>query len=569
MKKIIIVCCFIALAIQKNTAQSEMKSVWEAKFEHKTDNNYFDESVEKIVSSNEKMISLLDTKSGSILWTKDFKSITDGKLKKIDEIITMWDANCIFLFDRKMGKDQMAVLDLESGKMLWSTDKYEGITDGSIAYISELGMFAVANKKAFTMIKARSGEEIWETQGFRGALARYIYSENTIIALNYNPAAAGEGVFGVFGQAAASLGAFKSQISKINTKTGEVIWQTDMKGMVEKEIATGRPLASMKLVGDKILVTMQGLQCYDMKNGSLVWGVTHSEEAMKNVNNAIGGSYGGAKLARKAVYGAIAAPLVDGNDVYVIDMVSKSKQFVSKYDMNTGKLIWKSEDLKKIVIAPHLYKIGNKLIIQIGGYAQVQGITAATSGGLGSFGGSSGGYRVVFNQEFGPFGVEAMDATNGQIVWRSEKFKGGVTDAIVHKGQLIVASAKSLYSLNPESGEPKYEIDVKEDGVKIAEKLFQMGDNVILVCKKGVSSHAISDGKVNWVTPTKKGDLTKVAGNIAIYSNDNSDQVAIDLTDGTYTTYDARRGATTMIYDDGRHIVVIEKDKISKLKTKN
>ena len=84
----------------------------------------------------------------------------------------MWDAKCIFLFDRKGGKDQMAVIDLENGNMLWNTDKYEDVTESSIAYVAELGMFAVANKKAFTMIKARSGEEVWETQGFKGALAK-------------------------------------------------------------------------------------------------------------------------------------------------------------------------------------------------------------------------------------------------------------------------------------------------------------------------------------------------------------------------------------------------------------
>ncbi len=62
--------------------------------------------------------------------------------------------------------------------------------------------------------------------------------------------------------------------------------------------------------------------------------------------------------------------------------------------------------------------------------------------------------------------------------------------------------------------------------------------------------------------------MTEVAGNMAIYATEKSDQVLIDLNDGTYTTYDARRGAVTMNYADGLHILVVEKDKITKLKTK-
>jgi outer membrane protein assembly factor BamB len=571
MKKLIIVCCFIAINIQIVNSQAEMKSAWETTLSHKVNSSEFSEDAELLVTSNEKMISLVDTKTGTVKWTKDFKTITDGKLKKVDERIPMWDAKCIFLFDRKGGKDQMAVIDLENGNMLWTTDKYEDVTSNSIAYISELGMFAVANKKAFTMIKARTGEEVWETQGFKGALARYVYSENTILALNYNPAAAGEGFFGGITKMAAGFGAFKSQLYKINTKNGDIIWQTDIKGTVEKEIATGKVMSKLQIQGDKILLYMMGIQCYDKNNGSLLWGVTHSEEVMKEISSGIGSGFSGRKFVKKAVYGAVAEPLIDGNDIYVFDMQTKKNQYVSKYDLNTGKLIWKSKELKKLLIAPNLYKVGNKIIIQIGGWAQVQGIVENKSD-ISGFGGGLSSIstydKVKFYKEFGPFGVEALDATNGELVWRSERFAKGVTNAFVHNNEIIVASGKELYNLNPDNGTEKYEVSVKEDDIKFTEQIFKMGNNAILVCTKGVSSHVISDGKKNWSVRTKKGDLTEVAGNMAIYATEKSDQVVIDLNDGTYTTYDARKGAVTMNYEDGMHILVVEKDKITKLKTK-
>jgi hypothetical protein len=80
--------------------------------------------------------------------------------------------------------------------------------------------------------------------------------------------------------------------------------------------------------------------------------------------------------------------------------------------------------------------------------------------------------------------------------------------------------------------------------------------------------HAISDGKKNWSVRTKKGDLTEVTNGMAFYANDNGDKVVIDLSNGKYTIYDARKGSTAISYDDGQFMLIVEKDKVSKLKTK-
>jgi hypothetical protein len=569
MKKIIIP---LALAISFTTAnaQQDMKEVWEVKLEHKAQKNELEEESGRIISSSEKEMTLLDANSGKTIWTKEFKALSNGLIKKVDERIPMWEANVIFLFDRKGGSDQMVVIDASSGNMLWSSDKYEGVTAGSVAYIPELGSFAIASKKAFHMIKAKTGEETWETQGFKGGLATYLYNgnDNTITALNYNPAAAGESLLGGLGKMLAGFGAFKSQLTKFSAKTGDIIWQTDIKGAVEKEIATRKVLAKMKLIdNDKLMLTLKGLQVYDFNNGSLVWGVTHNEEVMKKINSGIGSGYVGQKIVKSAVYGAIAEPLFDGNDVYVFDMENKSSQYVNKYDVKTGKLLWKSKELKKLTIAPNLYKVGNRIIIQIGGWAQVQAIVEQKSDA--GFGMSISTYkRVKYYKEFGPFGVEALDATNGEFIWRSERFAKGVTNAFVHNNELVVASGKELYNLNPENGNEKYEISVKEDDIKQTEQIFRQGDNAILVCTKGVSSHAVVDGKKNWSVRTKKGDLTTVNNGMAFYATDKSDQVVIDLSNGQYTTYDAKKGADTEIYEDGEYMIIFEKDKVTKLKTK-
>ena len=276
------------------------------------------------------------------------------------------------------------------------------------------------------------------------------------------------------------------------------------------------------------------------------------------------------------MYGAVADPIFDGNDVYVFDMQSKKDQYVCKYDLNTGKLIWKSKELKKLTIAPNMYKVGNRIVIQIGGWAQVQGIVeekatygAGFGGGFGGRGISISTYRrVKFYKEFSPFGVEALDATNGEFIWRSERFAKGVTNAFVHNGELVVASGKELYNLNPDNGNEKYEVSVKEDDIKETEQIFRLGEDAIIVCTKGVSSHKIANGVKNWAVRTKKGDLTTVNNGMAFYATEKSDQVVIDLETGKYTTYDARKGADTEIYEDGQYMIVFEKDRVTKLKTK-
>lgn len=567
----------LAASTMAAMAQAEMKSVWETKLEHKCEKNELDEESGNIISSSEKEMSLVDANTGKVKWTKDFKTLSGGIMKKVDERIPMWNANVIFLFDRKGGKDQMGVIDIETGNMLWSSDKYEGVTAGSIAYIPELQMFAVASKKAFHMLKAKTGEEVWETQGFKGALGMYVYNsgDNSITALNYDPAAAGESVLGGLGKTLSFFGVFKSQLTKFSVKNGDILWQTDIKGAVEKEIATGRVIGRLKLLdNNKLMLTMHGLQMFDYSNGSMLWSVTYSEEVLKEAKGGIPSGYTGRKLVKSAVYGAVAEPLIDGNDVYVFDMKSKKEQYVSKYDLATGKLIWKSQELKKLLIAPNLYKVGNKIIIQIGGFAQVQGIVEekSSSGGLGGFGSSgisvSTYKKVKFYQMFSPYGVEALDATSGEFIWRSERFAKGVTNAFVHNGELVVASGKELYNLSPETGTEKYQVSVKDDDIKATEQIFKLGDNAILVCTKGVSCHNISDGKKAWAVRTKKGDLTTVNNGMAFYANENSDQIVIDLSNGKYTTYDARKGADIEVYEDGQYMIVFEKDKVTKLKTK-
>ncbi len=170
-------------------AQEEMKETWSTKLDHKIENNGFSDRKGYCYGSSDKEFSFVSNKDGKVLWTKEFKDIAKG-LRKIDEQIPMWDANVLFVFDRKIGKDKTACIDLTTGDFLWMTEKYQNLTDESIIYISELEAFAVTTKEAVTLIKARTGEEIWSTAKFKGVVGAYIYmKDGFLVMLNYKPTA--------------------------------------------------------------------------------------------------------------------------------------------------------------------------------------------------------------------------------------------------------------------------------------------------------------------------------------------------------------------------------------------
>jgi len=95
----------------------EMKTVWESKLSHDFDITGLDDATGIIHGSNEKNFSIIRDSDGSVKWSKKFNEIYD-KIKKVDLQIPMYESKAIFLFDKKMGKDQMVVVDIETGNML-------------------------------------------------------------------------------------------------------------------------------------------------------------------------------------------------------------------------------------------------------------------------------------------------------------------------------------------------------------------------------------------------------------------------------------------------------------------
>jgi outer membrane protein assembly factor BamB len=544
LKKILLALAFCGSSA---FAQEEMKETWSTKCDHKIDDTGLSDSKGYLYGCNDKEITVAKSTDGSIMWTKKFKEVAPG-LRKIDEQIPMYDANVLFMFDRKVGKDVIACTDITTGQFLWSTEKYQDITDENIIYIKEMDAFAVSTKAALTMVKARTGEELWTTTKFKGVVGDYVVgTDGYIVLLNYKPSGL-----------AALFSGFKNQVEKINMKNGDVAWEQTYVGIVERKVITREPLANLKLENGKIFLYLNGIQVYDYNTGAQQWAAAFDADlnVVKPPANA----------KRFGCYGVVADPLIVGNDVYVIDMKDKRHQFIRKYDLNSGKLLWSSKEIEDARALPGLYFTDGTLILQIGGMIECQAYIYDRQRQ------QDGSYIIyerwiTYYRNVKPNGVQAFSATNGQKLWESERFKKGITNGFPSGNDFIVCSGKALYSLDIKTGKEKYEVALKADDVNDAQKIIDYKDHVIVVGEKGIATHTKSDGKLVTSGRWKSGEYAGMFGKTLLFQRDNDDIAAYDVETCKYKYYDARKGATSRLSDDGMNVYVWEKRSMTKLST--
>jgi outer membrane protein assembly factor BamB len=494
-----------------------------------------------------KQMAVFSNKNGSIYWKKTFKEIAPN-LKKIDELVPFWESNIIFLFDRKAGKDQIACIDLTNGKLLWTTDKYQKITADMIVYIAEDDGFAISQKKELVYIKARTGEEIWSTSKFQGVVGKYIYndSDHSLTMVNFIP----NGIVAFFTM-------FKNQIVRLNIKTGETIWENTYLGRADRKSVTRDFVYDLELDDDKVILRLAGIQVYDYNTGASLWSAAFDYtpgNVLKPPKD----------VSRWGVYGAVADPIVVGDDIYVLDMVDKKHQYVKKYDYHTGKLLWSSKEIKGGAKAiPGMTVSDGVVALQIGGLVEVQYVRKVSSEYYTVY------YNIVTYKNVKPNGIQAFNANDGSFMWDSERFKKGITNGIVVDGNTIVCSGKSLYSLDLKTGNDNYEVPVSKGGVGLAQMILPYDNGTIVVIgEKGLSTFKASDGSFIKNSVYRKSAMSGKIDDMVLMKTPKDDVAVYDLSTLTYTMYNAKKGARTWLErEDAKYVYVYEKKKVTKLST--
>ena len=540
MKKQILTALSCALLSVSLFAQEDMKTEWTKKFDHQT--NWVGTGLEgpKNVSyiATNKEITVYKTNDGSVVWSKPYKELVPG-LRKVDAFAPFWESNAIFLFDKKLGKDKLAVVDLNNGKILWESSIYQGLTDENIFYVAEKDGFLLSLEGSLTFVDARTGEEKWESTAFKGAIAISQFIDGDLVMLNVAP----PGLKGLFK-------GFKNQIVRMDMNTGNIKWTQTYVGVPKKKLVTKERIYDMNIEGDKVFLTMNGLQVFDVNTGATLWSAAFADD----VNASKG----------KVYYGTIADPLRVGRDVYIVNRTKKSKKYViQKYDVNTGKLLWSTPEFKTSKAIPSLFVIKDKVIAQIGGVVEFQSITTTRN----SDGSITTNY-VVGNENIKPNGLKAFNVKDGSESWDSEKFKKGITNAFVNEENLIVCSGKALYSIRYSDGNVNYEEDVKNGGVGLAVEILKYKDKIVVVGEKGVSLFKIADGKLVKANKYKKATVQKQVGNMLLMRTPKNDFAAFNLDDCSYVMYNAKKDSQQELSEDGNFVWAYEKKVVTKLKTR-
>jgi hypothetical protein len=499
MKKIFTLIIGLSLLSTFVKAQDDddagFKTVWESDFENKAKELSvvnFDGSY--IFGSDQNEGTMLNG-SGTKLWAGHFKDLTNREgVGNADYQFISFEANILFLFNKKMGKDQLSVIDLKLGKGLWTSDQYKDVTQENMEYISELDAFLFCMKSSLVLVNARTGQRIWETDKFRGSIGRYLYlkASNEILMVNYKPTAL-----------AALFSGFKNQLVRINAANGNVIWDASFVGFVEKEVVTRKPLVGLSLKDDKVFLQLDGLQVFDFATGASLWrSVYETDEGVRKgfLNR---GAHGG-KVISGGVYHAIADPIYADDAVYIVLGGDKLKQkFIQKHELQTGKILWTSEKISGAMAMPAMHMEEGRIVGQIGGLVNKQTIerkVETTPNGTET--------TTYFNNEWifmGGYGIIALDPATGKTAWRSEKFDKRISNLIFGPGMVYAGSGDEFYGFDLKSGDMKINVDHSKGSVGKTMWAFDNGDNVALVCDKGMAAYSKKDGSNIYKTDKFRG----------------------------------------------------------------
>jgi outer membrane protein assembly factor BamB len=462
------------LASSLNAQETTFKQEWKVKVDTKS---FFlttcSIDASEVVATTKKAVYFLNGKDGSKVWGGDLETLfglKDSDLQKYVE-----DAGVLFVFNRKKGADQLVCIDTHTGKMLWNTEKYEGIGKDNVLYFPEIKAFLILLKEGADMVDARTGVLKYSLTGMRGGvgLYKYLADKKEILIVNAVPTTLSSMFKG-----------FKNQLLKIEAETGRVIWETEYRGQATTELVSDKMLLDWQITSDKILLQLDGLQVFDLATGKALW---HAELNMDINHHGL--------LKASETYHAIADPLIVKDDVYMVEVSENGKKkALKKYDLNTGKLLWSNEEIngKKTVI-PELSYVNGVIIAQLGGYVNNQTIKQGNNQTI---------KESVWEQQ-GPFGLKAFDAATGKMIWSNETPKDLITGVVTDDNSVYVATETSFLKIDAKSGTVKYEMKNKAANVGDPEQLLDMGDKVATYCANGVVAYKKEGGTTAYATPVK------------------------------------------------------------------
>ena len=438
----------------------------------------------------------------------------------------------------------------------------------TVKYISELDAFLISQKGSIILVKASTGEKIWETNRFKGGVGKYIYNKekNEIILANFKPTALG-----------ALFAGFKNQLVRINASNGEILWDATFVGTVEKELVTRRAILDMWIRDNKVFLYLNGLMVYDYNNGQKLWEAIYEND----MDGGGGGMFNNTK--EKKYYRTIAEPLFTDNAVYIVMLGTRDRtKYIEKHDLASGKLLWATEKVTGSFCVPNIYKTGEKVLIQIGGKVQVQEYRMESrSDGMG------GTYKqrvpyIYWDYKAQKNGLVCLDDSTGKLTWRSDKFDKRITDLILYEDKTVFAGdGDQFYCYEIASGKQIFDVKHDDAGVGKATDVIDFDDKVVVLSEKGLAAYNKKDGSRAYNTDKIKGVdyFYHIGDNYFLRDQRNSKNIiyGIDMTNGETkgSVQSKGKGGSPKYGDgidittDGEYIFAFKGRKVEKIKVNN
>lgn len=418
-----------------------------------------------IVASSRSQVAVIDGATGKVRWQVDLPSITGNKKSDIQYL--MDEAGVFLVYDKKAGVDVMYAFDLQSGELLWSNNRFQKVSLSSLIYFPDQKGFIVISEVGMHMIDAKSGQERWSVSTFTGGLAEYFYDgdKQELIALNYK---VGWG---------ALLGGFKNQLISVQVDQGTVNWDIAYQGVVHVQPFTYQPHLFMEVDEDNIYLVVESLQVIDRNKGTIRF-----TEPFAHFDQRL----------TAFVYGAIADPVVHGDHLYLVYNKRGRKEVnIRKVHKLTGTLAWERRLEGKNPVIPHVYVVGDQLILQEGGTINLQG--------------TADGKTFSRMKTEGPFSIQSFATDDGSPVWHTEELKEPVSPLLLAGGRLYLSDKKGLHAFDPSNGDVVHTLPAKQ--TKLGElqgmfaaggKLFQVGENGFF-CVDAATGQLVGQEKVSKV----------------------------------------------------------------------
>lgn len=464
MKKYIVYSFFIFTILDAN-AQKAFPLVYKSAWPISVTSRYSNGDKTLALGGDMRAFSMMDATNGNILWTMEFKEKL-GVKKAID-----WG------WEKDLGYVWVKIKTDEKG--VEQTIYYDERTLEKIDDISK--------RKEKAPIRYRNSG--WKSYtSYAGEI--HDNEKNIHLSLQYKRKLIGSAI----GKGTST------DITVVST--GAYNWTSTFQGRLIRSLCDnavgsagsqdfGGDYINMVLGGDRVYVIYEGISVFDLNSGKKLW-----ETSFDNVDFNFG------LLKSSQILGKAAMPLVGEDGVYIADL-SKGNRRIKKFNPANGQLLWESESFGKDDIIPELRLVNGVLIARFGGKTEVQTYIPGTEN-----------RPDVCKLEYkliGPYGIMAFDSKTGSTLWSSQKlkslgdkFKGAITNMMVYKGNIVVASSKYIHCLDVKSGNSIFKTDLSKKGIGVVDYMWNRKGSAIIEGNAGIASVNLETGAVNFAAKTKK-----------------------------------------------------------------